>query len=264
MTTRRFIGQNFAASILRNAEAGAGGGAGAAGAASGTAEAGAKSPENVLFPEEKPEAGAPDGAGDWKEYVADPAKSADENARLKVEHDKTKPADDKAKADDPANKVPEDGKYSLKMPEGVQVDQELLRALAPEFKEFGLTQGQAQKLADKFIGFQQARAAKQSEDWAATSQGWADEAKADKDMGGVKWDATVRDARRAVDGIGTPALREYLNASGGGNHPEVIRFMAKVGSMIKEDNPATGGAGGAGRPADAAHMLFPNDVPKGS
>jgi hypothetical protein len=40
--------------------------------------------------------------------------------------------------------------------------------------------------------------------------------------------------------------------------------MAKVGAMIKEDSPATGGAGGDGKPAEAAHVLFPNDKPKGS
>jgi hypothetical protein len=66
-----------------------------------------------------------------------------------------------------------------------------------------------------------------------------------------------------VDRLGTPALKEYLNASGGGNHPELIRFMAKAGAMIAEDNPASGGAGGAGKPAEAAYTLFPSDAPKG-
>jgi hypothetical protein len=33
--------------------------------------------------------------------------------------------------------------------------------------------------------------------------------------------------------------------------------------MISEDKPATGGAEGKGKPAEAAHVLFPNDAPKG-
>lgn len=223
--------------------------------------------ETVLFPNES--AAVEDAAdheddsetaGEWKEYEADPAKSDEENAAAKVEHDKTKPA---PKSDDPADKVPDDGKYSLTMPEGVEVDQELLDALGPEFKELGLTNAQAQKLADKFIASQQAKVEVQASRWSETITKWADDAKADKEIGGDNWDASVASAQRAMKQFGTPALREYLNASGGGNHPEVIRAFAKVGSMIKEDSPAGSGAEGSGKPADPAHIMFPSDAPKG-
>lgn len=222
-------------------------------------------PETILFPSDgdgkpvDPPAGDPP-ADDWKEYEVDPAKSDDENAAAKAEHDKGKPA---PKSDDLADKVPEDGKYALTMPEGVEVDQELLDALGPEFKDLGLTNAQAQKLADKFIASQQARAEKQGETWSETLTKWASDAKADKEIGGDKWDATVSASQRAVKTLGTPELRDYLNASGGGNHPELIRFMAKVGAMIKEDSPAGSGSEGSGKPADPAHLLFPSDAPKG-
>ena len=62
--------------------------------------------------------------------------------------------------------------------------------------------------------------------------------------------------------FGDADLQKFLNASGGGNHPSLIRFAAKVGAMIAEDVPAQGGAGGAGKPADPAYLLFPNDAPK--
>ncbi len=256
------------------------------------------SPESVLFPTEKPE-GKPDdvkaddvkpeGDGgawkefepdagkseaenaaakaehdktkpaDWKEYEADPKKSEAENAAAKAEHDKTKPADDK----DPANVVPADGKYALTMPEGVKVDQELLDALGPKFAAKKMTQAEAQGLADEFIKIQTARAAKQNQTWADTISNWADDAKADKDMGGDKWDTTAADAKRAIKVYGTPALKEYLEATGGGNHPELIRFMSKVGNSVKDDEPPKGGLEGAGGPAEPAHVLFPNDTPKG-
>lgn len=220
--------------------------------------------ENVLFPNEgeQPPAALTDApaavAGDWKEYEADPAKSDEENAAAKAENDKAKPAET-----DPADKVPEDGKYDLKMPDGVELDAELAAALGPDFKDLGLTNAQAQKLVDKYIATQQDRAAKQTEAWAGTVQKWADDAKADKEIGGAKWDQTVAASRRAVGKLGSPELREYLNASGGGNHPEMIRFMAKVGAMISEDSPANGGAGGQGKPVDHAYALFPSDAPKG-
>jgi hypothetical protein len=252
---------------------GAGGGGGAG--EGGNAPAAPADPGSVLFPNDKPQesggsapAGSEGGdksddpkASDWKEYQPDPNKSDEENARLKAEHDKTKPkGDDKEKS--AADQVPADGKYDLKMPDGVEVDTELLAAIAPQFKEAGLTQGQAQKLADAYAKIIQDRATKANESWAETVSKWVDDAKADKDIGGDKWDATVAAAQRAVDKLGTPALKEYLNASGGGNHPELIRFMSKVGALVREDNPASGGVG-SGKPADPAHILFPGDAPKG-
>lgn len=258
--------------ILRNAEGGGSGGEG------GDGGAGGGTPETVLFPnegkgegngdEKKPADGVAENAADddkgateWKEYVPDPNKTDEENAAAKAEHDKGKPED---KSDDPADKVPEDGKYDLKMPDGIELDQELADALGPEFADLKLTNAQAQKLVDKYTEIQKGRAEKQGQTWAETISGWADTAKKDPEIGGAKWDGTVSDATRAINKLGTPALKEYLNASGGGNHPEVIRIMAKVGAMIKEDNPASGGAEGAGKPAEAAHVLFPNDAPKGN
>lgn len=251
--------------LIRDVE-GSGGGGGDAPPASTTPD-----PASVLFPKEgegetKPPAGdgeKKDGDAkptEWKEYVPDPNKSEAENAAAKAEHDKTKPAD---KGDDPANQVPKDGKYDLKMPDGVALDTELANALGPEFASLGLTNAQAQKLVDKYIETQQARTVQRGKAWGETLEKWVKDAKADKDIGGDKWDGTVTTARRAVDKLGTPALKAYLEASGGGNHPELIRFMAKVGTMIKEDDPATGGAEGAGKPANPAHVLFPNDAPKG-
>lgn len=250
--------RNWLIELLRNTGEGGGGGGGDPAPANPPAADPAPAPDagSVLFPTDKP---ADPPAGEWKEYVPDPAKSDEENAAAKAEHDKTKPAD----PNDPANKVPEDGKYDLKMPDGVELDTELATALGPEFKDLGLTNAQAQKLVDKYISIQQARAEKQSEDFGKIVSGWADTARKDPEIGGDKWDASVQSARRAVDRLGTPALKEYLNASGGGNHPELIRFMAKAGAMIAEDNPASGGAGGAGKPADPAYTLFPSDAPKG-
>lgn len=249
--------------------AGGGGGGGAAdpAAAPGAGDPPADDPAALQYPDD-PAKGAGDppadpAAGDskdaeWKEYVPDPNKSDEENAAAKAEHDKGKPA-----AKEPGDTVPEDGKYDLTMPDGVELDQELLDELGPEFKELGLTNAQAQKLADKFIAKQQARAKAQGEDWAKTISDWADKAKADEEIGGAKWDDTVKAASGVVNRFGTPELKEYLNASGGGNHPEMIRFMAKVGALIGEDNPAISENPGGKVKQDTASILYPDDQPKG-
>lgn len=250
--------------IAFNAE-GEGGGAGG-----GADPAASAAPENVLFPDEgkaatDDTAGKTEGEGgaaDWKEYVNDPAKSEAENAAAKVEHDKTKP-EEKTPEQKELETVPADGVYKLKMPEGVELDTEMATALGGEFKELGLTHAQAQKLTDKYIATMQAREAGKLKGWGERIQGWADTAKKDPEIGGAKWDTTVADAQLAIRTLGTPELKDYLNASGGGNHPELIRVLAKAGALIKEDSPPAGGGDGKGRPAEAAHVLFPNDVPKG-
>jgi hypothetical protein len=190
----------------------------------------------------------------WKDYVPDAAKSEAENAAAKLEHDKTKPVE-------PDTTVPE--KYEIKLPDGMQLDEALLGAVSPVFKDLFLTNDQAQALVSAFVEHRTKEAGEQGTKWAETVTGWGETAKADPDIGGVKWDATVAASTRAINRLGTPALKEYLEASGGGNHPELIRVFAKVGAMIKEDAPPDGGAEGAGQPADPAHLLFPSDAPKG-
>jgi len=164
---------------------------------------------------------------------------------------------------DPSDIVPEDGKYALTMPEGVEVDQELLDALSPEFKELGLTTKQAQALADKFIASQQAKVEGAQAKFAETVSNWVDQAKKDPEIGGAKWDGTVKNASGVVSRFGTPELKEFLNTSGAGNHPELIRFMAKVGAMIGEDNPAISENPGRVQTKDTASILYPDDKPKG-
>lgn len=235
-------------------EDGAGGGAPVADAPADTG--------SILYPNDPPAgdtapADTPDDAGEWKEYAPDPAKSDEENAAAKAEHDKAKPADDAA------DTVPEDGKYDLKMPEGVEVDQAMLDQFAPTFKELGLTTKQAQALTDKFIEAQSKQGEAQRKTWAKMTGDWVDQAKADPEIGGTKWDATVKNASGIVKRFGNDALRDYLNASGAGNHPEMIRFMAKVGAVIGEDRPAISEAPGKKIAQDTAAILYPDDQPKG-
>lgn len=218
---------------------------------------------SVLYPDDQPAAAADanpapaDAAGEWQEFVADPSKTDEENAAAKAEHDAKKPADDAA------DTVPKDGKYALTMPDGVELDQALLEELSPQFKELGLTTKQAQALADKFIAAQSKKVEAQSQNWAKTVGDWVDQAKADPEIGGAKWDGTVKSASGVVARFGNEQFREYLNASGAGNHPEMIRFMAKVGAMIGEDRPTISENPGKKIAQDTAAILYPDDQPKG-
>lgn len=167
-----------------------------------------------------------------------------------------------ADAPDPADEIPEDGRYDFNLPEGMAIDEKLAEAMSPVLKDIGLTRGQAQALAGALAAHRQAEAAHGAHEWADIQTGWVNSARKDAEIGGARWDASVATAQGALARFGTPGLRTFLTESGGGNHPEVIRFMARVGSAIAEDRPESGGAG-AGRPREAAHLLFPSDKPKG-
>ncbi|MCM5557036.1 hypothetical protein M4J40_05125 [Pleomorphomonas sp. NRK JP5] len=165
-------------------------------------------------------------------------------------------------APNPDDEIPDDGRYDFDLPEGMAMDEKLAEAMQPVLKDIGLTRGQAQALAGALASHRQAEAAAGAHEWADIQTGWIASAKKDQEIGGARWDASVSTAQGALARFGTPGLRTFLTESGGGNHPEVIRFMARVGSAIAEDRPESGGAG-AGRPIDAAHLLFPSDKPKG-
>ncbi len=243
---------------------------------------------SVLFPNEgkaddaKPAGDKPEGeqgepddkttegeAAGWKPYADDPAKSKEENDKAREAHELTNP-------DNPINKVPDDGKYEFKMPDGVALDEKLSAAMSPVLKDIGITRAQAQKLVDVFAEQQR----NSGEEFAKSPTGimfasmnaynaeygqpdkWADMAAKDKEIGGAAWDGSVKTAQAALAKFGTPALKDFLLSSNAGNHPEVIRLMARVGAAVSEDRPA-GGDGGSGKPVEAAHVLFPDDKPKG-
>jgi hypothetical protein len=196
------------------------------------------------------------GGAEWQEYVDDPAKTPEDNAAAKAEHDKGKPADDKPKAD-PLDTVPADGKYTLTLPDDLQVDEELLGALSPAMKEAGITGKQANTLAAAFAAQKKA----EFENFGKMVTDWAKTAQADPEIGGANWDTSVSHAQKVINQFGSPALKDYLNQTGAGNHPEVIRLMAKVGAVISEDNPTATSQGKVAR--DTVATLYPDDQPKG-
>ncbi|RYM69604.1 peptidase [Serratia liquefaciens] len=161
----------------------------------------------------------------------DAKEKADKEAAEKAEKEK-KPA------------APE--KYEFAAPEGQELDANALSVFEPIAKELGLTQEQAQKLVDIYPQIQQ----QQAEAWSKQIAEWGEQVKADKEIGGDKFNASVGLAQRALDQFGNPELREYLNASGLGNHPALVRFCAKVGKSMAEDSFVVPNQGGQRSTAD--------------
>ncbi|OAN56931.1 hypothetical protein [Sphingobium sp. TCM1] len=132
--------------------------------------------------------------------------------------------------------------YDLTAPEGMAIDPALLEEATPIFREIGLSNEAANKvlpLAQSLMTKSHEAAVQSMIDAGAQQRkAWLDEAKADPEIGGGKWDATLHSAAKALDALGYPEgspFRAALTETGFGNHPEMIRAMAKVGAMVGED-----------------------------
>jgi hypothetical protein len=164
-----------------------------------------------------------------------------------------------AKPDDKAEAKPDEGKdsdkdakatvpekYEFKFAEGVEVDAAALEAFTPILKDLGLSQEQAQKLADSYAAQMDKVRDSMIEQHVNQVQEWAKSVREDKEIGGANFDANVKIAQRAIARFGDAELKQVLDQYGVGNHPAVVRAFLKVGREIKEDNLETGGAAGGG------------------
>ncbi len=172
------------------------------------------------------------------------SKTAEELAAEKEAKEKAdKEAAEKSEKE---NKPAAPEKYEFTPPEGQELDANALAVFEPIAKELGLSQEQAQKLVDIYPQIQQ----QQAEAWSKQVADWGEHVKADKEIGGDKFNASVGAAQRALDQFGNTELREYLNASGLGNHPALVRFCAKVGKAMAEDTFVVPNQGGQRSAAD--------------
>lgn len=159
------------------------------------------------------------------------------------------------------SQTPPDTYADFDMPKGIIIDEAALAQATPLFKELGLTQEQSQKVIDLYAGQVQAGSQKQVDDFNRLMSDWRTKSANDKEFGGDKFEENVKIAQSAIGKYGTPELKQLLEEHGVGNHPEVIRFMVKVGQTLKEDIPGTTGAVTTGavttKAEDRVNILYP-------
>ena len=136
--------------------------------------------------------------------------------------------------------VPE--KYELQTPDGMTRDEVAFAEFSAVAKEIGLTQEQAQKLA----GVQIALAQREAEQTAQVIADWDKASQTDAEIGGDNFTANLAVMKRSLDAYATPAFKEMMGKYGLVNHPEVLRFLYRVGKDVSDDkvirtnNAATG------------------------
>lgn len=126
------------------------------------------------------------------------------------------------------------------IPEGLEKSQPMEDFFRKSMHEAGLSQKQAQymyKSYNDFTGQSQTQQGKATEDMEKT---WDTQLRQDF---GLAYTDQVESAKAAIEEFGSDGLREYLNDSRLGNHPEMIKFAAKIGTQLLE----TSSQGRAGR-----------------
>ena len=146
--------------------------------------------------------------------------------------DGEKPKEDEGKA--PKEGAPE-SYADFTLPEKTPVTKEQVESLKAVAKELNLTQEQAQSLVDAQVKNAQEYVDAQNSALSQLRKDWVEGVKSDSEIGGAKYQENVAVAVKALNRFGTDGLRELLNLSGFGDHPEMIRLLYKVGKAISED-----------------------------
>lgn len=123
------------------------------------------------------------------------------------------------------------------LPDDFDMNQDTLAEYHTFAKENNLTQEQAQRGVDMVAQMKQA----EMQQWVEQQKSWVEDAKADAEFGNDKFDESIAVAVKARDSFGTSEFNEMLDSSGLGNHPEMIRFLHRVGKAISENSVIVGG-----------------------
>lgn len=137
------------------------------------------------------------------------------------------------------------------LPEGVEIDREALEAVAPVAKELNLSNEGLSKIAgvyaEKVLPAVVANVeSEMHRQIAATHSEWANQAtqlvQEDPAFEGKKLPEVKSVAAKALDRFGGAEFRKFLDESGLGNHPSMMKFAYLAGSSIAEDTFERGGA----------------------
>lgn len=154
---------------------------------------------------------------------------------------------------------PDAGAYAdFALPEGVVIDVDGMSEAKKFFAEDGLSQDRAQAYVDLYTNRLKDAMEAPYKLWAETQRTWQDEVRNDREIGGARLAANLGVAAKAVDRFGGDALRQALNISGAGNHPEIIRAFIRIGKAISEDGLVMG-RGVAHDARSRADRLYPTD-----
>jgi len=166
----------------------------------------------------------------------------------------------------PETRAPEEyANFSL--PEGVTMDETQTVEFKSFAKEQDLTQEQAQKVLEFGGAKLKALVEAPYKEWSETQKKWQAEVKADPDIGGTKYEESVKAAAMVfVPGESNPfvktgeeaqALRQALFVTGAGNNPAMVKFFVNIGRLLAEPGPLRGAPVALDKQGDLLAKMYP-------
>ncbi len=201
----------------------------------------AKTAEETLYKDKENQPTEEEKAAAEKKAEEDAAaakekEEADEAAKKKEEEEKK----------EEKKEVPE--KYEIKIPEKSMISDAQLEKIESRCRDRGFSNEEAQaeveavnSTVEEAISISQEESKKELENLAKVE--WPKQVKEDKEIGGDNYEENCELSKRVLDKFGTEKFKDFLDDSGFGNHPEVIRVFSRLGKLMSDDKLVFKGSG---------------------
>ena len=144
--------------------------------------------------------------------------------------------------------------YEFVAPEGVELDANMIESFKPLAKELNLSQEKAQKLVDLVATKSQEAADAQRKQEAQMISDWQKEITSDP---GHKEMLSAAKLTVSKFGKDNPEF-ETLTKSWLGSHPGFVKFLASIGTHLKEADMDPSAVGGSGGNQTLGSILYPD------
>ncbi len=159
--------------------------------------------------------------------VEAPAQSQEAEATLNEQAATEEVKEEQAKV------VPEKYEYNK---EGLLLSEKEITRLESEAKEKGLSQDEFAALMENDNARISEFVENRKEAFLSQVKTWGEQAMNDPEFGGDNFVASSENAKRAIDKFGGESLKQILNETGYGNHPEIFKAFAKIGKAMSDDS----------------------------
>lgn len=148
---------------------------------------------------------------------------------------------------------------ALTLPEGSLMDAKATETLASFSKEHGLSEKQAQASLERESAALSAYVENATKSMEAESVKWVEDIKKDTEFGGDKFNQTAESAKRFVTRFGDPEFQKALTDTGFGNHPGLVKMLARAARAMGDDKLVMPGAQPSTTPKSAEDIMYGGD-----
>jgi len=146
--------------------------------------------------------------------------------------------------------------YDIRPPTGL--DQSAVDRIVSFATERGLSNEAAQALVENEWEAVERFKVTSAEAAYSTAESWLKQAQEDEEIGGDKFDESVRLAQHALTELANDDLKELFNKTGLGNHPDLIRMFTRLGKYLQGDSFGQGNANGGNKEVSPEALFYDN------